>query len=281
MNINIYPCIWFENQAAEAAQFYCSNFPNSSMVSSSPMASKFTLMGFEIMGLNGGPMFKPNPSISMFSTFDSTEEVENAWNKLVVGGEVLMPLNSYPWNEKYGWLRDKYGVAWQLAKGKMHPSQSIYTTLMFTNEYNGQAEKAIAFYCSIFDDSKLNFISRYEENEGDVNDNIKHAQFELSNKLFIAFDSSQSHQFKFDEGISIVVECDTQDEIDYFWSKLTDGGQEVQCGWLKDKYGISWQIIPKVLSTYMNDDTKAQKVIGAFMKMIKFNIAELDAAANS
>jgi len=152
---------------------------------------------------------------------------------------------------------------------------------MFTNEYNGQAEKAIAFYCSIFDDSKLNFISRYEENEGDVNDNIKHAQFELSNKLFIAFDSSQSHQFKFDEGISIVVECDTQDEIDYFWSKLTDGGQEVQCGWLKDKYGISWQIIPKVLSTYMNDDTKAQKVIGAFMKMIKFNIAELDAAANS
>jgi predicted 3-demethylubiquinone-9 3-methyltransferase (glyoxalase superfamily) len=275
MKNSIYPCIWFDGNAREAADLYCDTFGNSAVKSENPMVVIFELNGQKFMGLNGGPMFKPNPSISFFANCETPEEIETKWAALSEGGMIMMPLDYYPWSkEKYGLCQDKFGVSWQVMQAPIGGMKFV-PALMFTQEKAGHAEDAMNFYTSIFDDAKITSISRYLPNEPDVEGTIKHAQFTLNGQYFVAFDSSAQHQFKFNEGVSLVVECDTQAEIDYFWSKLTEGGSESQCGWLKDKYGVSWQIVPTILAELMGDAEKSPRVIEAFMQMKKFDIKKL------
>lgn len=133
--------------------------------------------------------------------------------------------------------------------------------------YNGQAKEAAGFYCSMFKNSKI------------IDDTPMVVIFELDGNKFMALNGGP--EFKFNESFSMVVQCDTQEDIDYYWDKLTEGGKESQCGWLKDKYGMSWQIVPSILSHLMKDPSKRQAVMASFMKMRKFNIEELQKAANS
>lgn len=133
----------------------------------------------------------------------------------------------------------------------------IYNCLWF----DGQAKEAAAFYCSIFDNSKITI------------DTPMVVNFELDGKKFMGLNGGP--QFKFNEAISMVVDCETQAEIDYYWAKLTDGGEEGQCGWLKDKFGVSWQIIPTILGSLMTDPAKNQRVMQAYMQMKKFDIETL------
>ncbi len=128
--------------------------------------------------------------------------------------------------------------------------------------FNNQAEEAAKFYCSIFKDSKI------------INVNPMMATFELEGQRFTA--ANFGPQFKFNEAISIFINCETQEEVDFFWNKLTaDGGKEGQCGWLKDKFGLSWQIVPTILSKLMSNPAKQERVTKAFMQMTKFDIAAL------
>lgn len=275
MNNSIYPCLWFDGQAKAAADFYCSAFGEAKITNENPLVIILELSGQKFMYLNGGPMFKPNPSISFFVNCETLEEIELKWAVLSEGGMIMMPLDYYPWSkEKYGFCQDKFGVCWQVMQGSMG-GQKFVPALMFTQDKAGKAEDAINFYTDIFDDAKICSISRYLPGEPDLEGSIKHAQFTLNEQYFVAFDSSAPHQFKFDEGVSLVVECDTQVQIDYLWDKLTDGGQENQCGWLKDKFGVSWQIVPKILAQLMSNPEKSPKVIAAFMKMKKFDIQKL------
>lgn len=273
----LYPCLWFDNNAKEAADFYCSVFENSSIISENPVVVVFQLNGMQFMGLNGGPRFKITPSISFMVFNHSVEKIDEQWKKLSAGGKVLMPLDKYPWSEKYGWCQDAYGVNWQLMKDE-DESKNIIPSLMFTKDNAGKAEQAINFYTSIFENSEIKLISRYEKGEPDVEGYIKHAQFTLNNLWFAAMDSSGPHEFNFNEGVSIVATCDTQNEIDYLWDSLTKDGEESMCGWLKDKYGVSWQIVPSVLGRLMNDPSKREKVMKAFLQMKKFDIEKLEHA---
>lgn len=127
--------------------------------------------------------------------------------------------------------------------------------------FDGKAEEAANFYCSVFRNSKI------------ISSNPMVTSFELNGNKFIGLNGGPL--FKFNEAVSFVVNCETQDEIDYFWHKLTEGGEESQCGWLKDKYGVSWQIVPSVLEELMSDPEKAPRVIEAFLKMKKFDIETL------
>ena len=127
--------------------------------------------------------------------------------------------------------------------------------------FDGQAKAAATFYCSIFDNSKITV------------DTPMVVNFELDGKKFMGLNGGP--QFKFNEAISLVVDCETQSEIDYYWSKLTEDGEEGQCGWLKDKFGVSWQIVPTILGSLMTDPTKTQRVMQAFMQMKKFDIETL------
>jgi len=273
----IYPCLWFDGKAKEAADFYCSVFDDSAITSENQMVVIFESSGQKFMCLNGGPEYSINPSISFYMICNTEKEIDGIHNALMDGGSELMPLGKYEWSEKYVWLQDKFGVNWQLSyRGMEKTNQKISIMLMFAGEKAGRAEQAINFYTSVFNSSSDNKgISRYSKDDNDTVGTIKHAEFRLGDQAFMAFDSSFMHQFGFNEAVSIVVECETQEEIDYFWDKLTEGGEEVQCGWLKDRFGVSWQIVPTVLASLMNDPSRSERVVSAFLKMKKFDIEKL------
>lgn len=273
----IYPCLWFDNQARSAAEYYSGIFGDSRITDHNDMAVTFELHGQKFMALNGGPMYTPNPSISFYVLCETKNEVDRLWNQLIVGGSVLMPLDKYSWTDKYGWLKDRYGISWQLGYGDITMVGQKFTPyLAFTNELFGRTEEALNYYTSIFKNSSIDRIERYSAENREEEGKIMHAKFTLDNYVVMAMESSKQHDFRFNEGISLVVDCDTQQQIDYYWDKLiADGGQESQCGWLKDRYGVSWQIVPAILPKLLSDPARAERVTNAFMKMKKFEIDKL------
>jgi predicted 3-demethylubiquinone-9 3-methyltransferase (glyoxalase superfamily) len=277
MNNNIHPCLWFDGNAKAAADFYCSLFSNSKITADTPMVVNFELAGQKFMGLNGGPMFKPNASISFTVICETDEETNELWKQLSADGMIMMPLDKYEWSERYGFLQDRFGVCWQIMKGKYSDvNQKITPTLLFVGNSFGKAENAVKFYTEVFPQSSIDGILLYTKDEGEAAGTVKHSQFILDKKVFMAMDGLGNHPFAFNEAISFVVDCETQEEIDFYWNKLTaDGGQESQCGWLKDQFGISWQIVPTILGKLMSDAERAPRVMQAFMKMKKFDIAAL------
>ncbi|WP_256005989.1 VOC family protein [Pedobacter deserti] len=275
----IYPCLWFDGNAEQAARFYCSLFKNSSLKQCTPMVTSFELEGLMFMGLNGGPMFKPNPSVSFFATVETETELRSIWNALAEGGMVLMPLDKYEWSTLYGWVQDRYGFSWQLSLGRVSDvGQAIVPLLMFCGEQQGRAEKAIAFYTSVFPESVLELVAHYAEGQTQVDASVVHARFRLNNTPFMAMDSGVAQTFTFSEGVSMVISCDTQEEIDYYWNAFTEKGQESMCGWCADEFGMWWQVVPSILGELMSDPHKAQHVAGALMKMRKLDIAALVSA---
>lgn len=145
--------------------------------------------------------------------------------------------------------------------------------------FNDQTEEAMNFYTSIFKSSKINNVSRVGENDPGKSGSVMMGSFELEGQPFIAFNGGPA--FEFNEALSLFVDCADQAEVDYYWKKLTaEGGQPGQCGWLKDRFGISWQIVPKILGELLNDpdQAKAQQVMQAMLKMSKIDVAELERA---
>lgn len=286
MNNDIFPCLWYNGDAKQSADFYCEVF-NGKITVDSPVVLNIELFGQRMMLLNGGPQFEKNASISFMVLCETEEEVEKYWKPLSDGGMVLMELGEYPWSKKYGWVRDKFGVTWQVYLG-MQGDQKIIPTLMFIHENNGKAIEAMEMYTQIFPNSKIGNVLKYGEGVGnethEVRENVQHADFELDGYTFFCMDNSYDHQFDFNEGISIVVMTENQEETDHLWNSLTEnGGAESRCGWLKDKFGISWQIVPKRLLELMNDfdnPEKAHKVVEAMLQMQKIVIADLEKAYN-
>jgi len=155
------------------------------------------------------------------------------------------------------------------------PTQKITTFLWFDN----QAEEAIDFYTSIFRNSRKGEVARYGDTGPGPKGQVMTAEFELAGQQFMALNGGP--HFKFTEAISLMVKCDTQEEIDELWEKLSEGGQKVECGWLKDKFGLSWQIVPTILGELMKDKdpAKRERVMQVIMQTKKFEIAKLQEAA--
>ena len=283
MKENITPCLWYNGQAQEAAALYCSVFTDAKITAQSPIVTGINVSGHSITLLDGGPMYKPNPSISFFYICEKEDELNKIWDAFSKEGTVLMALDKYPWSEKYGWINDKFGISWQISLGKISDvGQKITPCFMFTGKQYGRPDEVIAHYSSIFRNVKVDGILRYGANElPDEEGKIKHAQFALNDQKFMIMESAAPHNFGFTEGISLTIHCETQKEIDYYWEKLTESGAESMCGWLKDKFGVSWQIIPTVLNKIMNDPAKAGKAAQAFMSMRKLNIEQIVQASIS
>ncbi len=291
----IVPHLWFDTQAVEAARFYASVFPDSAVrsvrkIRDTPSGDcdivAFSLAGFEFEAISAGPVFAINPSISFMVNFDPSRDgnarasLDMLWAELIDGGNVRMEIGSYPFSERYGWVSDRFGVDWQLILSNPDGDDRpfILPSLMFSGDVFGQAESAIDFYTSVFDDANVGQLVRWgEAGPGNASDALMFSDFRLANEWFAAMDSPQEHGFGFNEAVSLVVKCGDQEEIDYYWQKLTDGGQEVQCGWLKDKFGVSWQVIPTEMDDMLATGTHEQcdRVTQAFLKMVKFDIAEL------
>jgi predicted 3-demethylubiquinone-9 3-methyltransferase (glyoxalase superfamily) len=278
MKNQIYPCLWFDGQARAAAEFYCSVFKNAKITADTPMVVTFEILGKKIMGLNGGPMFKINPAISLFVLCESVEEANRVWDKLIAGGKAMIPIDKQPWSERYGWVEDQFGMTWQISvvekagdKARMIPS------MLFTGDKFGKAEEAMKFYTSVFENSAVDVIIPYP-NEDENAGKVMYGEFKLDQYQIAAMDGPGEHHFTFNEGVSLVVPCDSQKEIDFFWNKLTQGGEESMCGWLKDKYGISWQIVPSNIGKLMSDPQKSQRVMPEILKMKKINMEVLENA---
>jgi predicted 3-demethylubiquinone-9 3-methyltransferase (glyoxalase superfamily) len=279
MTQSIYPCLWFDGQAKEAAEFYCTVFPDTHITADTFMVVNFEASGQRFMCLNGGPSFTINPSISFFVVYESEEELDAAWHQLMNGGSALMPLDKYDWSKKYGWVQDRFGVNWQLSFGKLEEVGQRFTpVLMFTGNQQGRAEEAIGFYTGLFQPSQVVGILRYVKGEPDIEGTVKHAQFKLGDGVMMAMDSSYPHQFGFNEAVSLVVECKDQREIDHYWNAFTQQGQAGKCGWLKDQFGVSWQIIPANLGQLMTAPGKGDRAIQALMQMQKLEIEKLENA---
>jgi predicted 3-demethylubiquinone-9 3-methyltransferase (glyoxalase superfamily) len=294
----ILPHLWFDIQAKDAADFYVSLFPNSKILTSVIMYDTpsgdaesilFELDGYSFQALSGGPEFVINPSISFILNFDPStdsnakENLERFWEKLSEGGSVLMPLQEYPFSTLYGWTNDKFGVSWQLilSNPEGEPRPFITPSLMFTNKVSGKAEEAAAYYLSVFKDSKQGAVTRYPKGmEPDKEGTIMFSDFQLENQWFAAMDSARVHDFDFNEAVSFIVYCEDQTEIDYYFKTLSAVPESEQCGWVKDKYGVSWQIIPRRLDEMVFQGTKEQvaRVTKVFLPMKKLNIEALEKA---
>ena len=292
----ITPCLWFDTHAEEAMTRLTSTFVNSKITTLSRypdmpldipmqnMAGKvltgiFELDGYQLMCLDGGPQFKLNPSISFFVNCQTAEEADKIWATFSDGATELMPFQQYPFSEKFGWLSDKYGLSWQVNLGAR--PQKITPYLLFVGEQCGKAEEAINFYTSLFDHSGVDQIMHHDANSPvEKEGTVQQALFRLNNQEFRAMDSALDHQFAFNEAVSFYVECETQDEVDHFWYKMSVVPESEQCGWLKDKFGVSWQIVPKILGELMSDPdpVKSRRVMDAMLQMKRFDIDGLKKA---
>ena len=337
----ITPHLWYDKEAKEAAEFYVSVFGNPAFAPSTPLGAtagtskvksvntlhdtpsgdadvvSFELWGYQFMAISAGPYFKFNPSISFMVNFDPSQDkdaktrIDEVWAKLIEGGKALMPLDKYPFSERYGWVQDKYGLSWQLILTKPEGEERplIIPSLLFVTEGCDKAEEATDFYLSVFKNSpaaastsvktsadkkamagtERGAIARYpagmEPNKPAAAEAmagkegaIMFTDFMLEGQWFAAMDgSSAMHKFAFNEAVSLMVHCKDQKELDYYWEKLSAVPESEQCGWLKDKYGVSWQITPTDLDEMMSKGTPEQmaRVTQAFLKMKKFDIAEL------
>ncbi len=284
--------LWFDTQAREAAEFYTTVFPNSSIKSKTKLndtpSGSVDIVSIEVCGhqfimMSAGPLFKFTPAVSFAVSSNSKEEVKRLWRALIEGGMALMELGEYPFSEKYGWLQDKFGLSWQIMyAGDQDISHKITPTMMFVGDVCGKAEEAIDFYASVFHHSHVGYKLPYAAGEEpDVAGTLKYGAFTLEGSEFAAMDSARTHNFTFNEAISFMVHCDTQEEIDYYWDRLTAVPESEQCGWLKDRFGFSWQIVPTAMNKMMenSDPEKIARVTQAFLQMKKFDIAKLQEAA--
>ncbi|MBN1604522.1 MAG: VOC family protein [Chitinispirillaceae bacterium] len=290
----IVPNLWYNGNAKEAVDFYVSVFPDAKVIATSyypkskeegladfqlNMAGRvlsidFEIMWFRFVAINAGPEFTPNPSISFFITLDSKEEIDALWGKLSGGGNPLMTPGKYPFSEYYGWVQDKYNVSWQLIlnnpTGDWRPK--VIPSLLFTQDKNGKAEAAVTFYTFVFKNAKNGLLVRRTEDDPVAKaGTLMFGDFAIENTWIAAIDGGQGHEFTFNEGVSLLIACKGQDEIDYYWEKLTeDGGEESICGWLKDKYGVSWQVAPANMEELM----KKPDAFKIMMQQKKIIIAE-------
>jgi predicted 3-demethylubiquinone-9 3-methyltransferase (glyoxalase superfamily) len=293
----IKPHLWFDQEAKQAAEFYATLMPDSAInyVNHFPMPGgeceivEFTVAGQPFLGISAGHKLGINPSISFMINFDPSRDpdaakhIDEVWSKLIGNGKVLMPLDSYPFSERYGWVADKYGVSWQLIltnpSGEERPV--IVPSLLFTEPVAGKADEAIDFYCSVFKDSKRgNTAPRPVDMGPDKAGTLMFADFYIDKTWLAAMDSGYPHGFGFNDAVSLLIQCESQEEIDYNWSALSADGEAGQCGWLKDKYGVSWQVASTVMLDALKNGSPEQivRVTEVFMTMKKVDIETLQRA---
>jgi predicted 3-demethylubiquinone-9 3-methyltransferase (glyoxalase superfamily) len=234
------------------------------------------LAGQSFAAINGGPHFKINPSVSFYVACETEVEVTLLWDKLLEGGSAMMPLDKYPWSEKYGWLKDRFGMTWQITVDK-NIKQKITPSMLFTQNQHGKGKEALDFYTTLFENSSIEALVTYQEGQNNyaTEGMVLFSNFQLNGQAFIIMDAGFPQPYTFNEAFSFVINCENQAEIDYYWDKLTvNGGTESQCGWLKDKFSVSWQVVPTNLGQLLSNNNAMQ----AMLKMKKLDIKALEEA---
>lgn len=301
----ITPNIWCNRNAAEAGEFYASVFPGAtSRVESrypeeglldfqrefagEPLTVEVTIPDpggeapMRLVLINAGDEFSPNPSISFTLNFDplmfggddeaALARLELVWRGLGDGGGVLMPLGEYPFSRRYGWVQDRFGVSWQLmlTNPEGDPRPHVIPSLLFTGRAQNRAGEAGEFYVSVFDDAELGNRYPYGEQTGPATpDALMFSEFRIGEQWFAAMDSGVEMDADFGCGVSLEVQCADQAEIDRLWEALSAVPEAEQCGWLADRFGVSWQIVPENMAELMERP-------GAYEKMMRMHKLVID-----
>ncbi|PJJ43985.1 putative 3-demethylubiquinone-9 3-methyltransferase (glyoxalase superfamily) [Glutamicibacter mysorens] len=275
--------LWMQGNADEAGEFYAralpeatteieSRYPSEGLLefqqplAGKPLTVSLWVRGTKITLINAGQEFKPNPSISIILVFNTgqRESLDATWSALMEGGAALMPLDAYPFSTRYGWVNDKYGVSWQLMETSelVEPRASVIPSLMFGGAAQNRAAEAIEFYGQVLG-AKLDSAVPYgEPTESATAEALMYAQFTLGADCVAAMDSGVPQDFSFTPGVSLEWPCDGQAEIDRVWDALSAVPEAEACGWLTDKFGVSWQIVPSNMGELMERP-------GAFENMLK------------
>jgi len=286
----IVPNVWFDHTAAEAAELYTSIFPGGRVIGTqhypteglldfqADMAGQvltveLELAGYRLLGINAGPEFPVNPSVSFLLNFDPSadpqarEHLDALWAALSDGGKALMPLQEYPFSPRYGWVQDRYQVSWQLmlTNPTGEPRPFLTPSLMFGQAAQGRAAEAIDFYTSLFA-GRTGTMARYPEQAGPVAGTVMFADFQMLGQWFAAMDAADQ-DFTFDPGVSLMLSCADQAEIDHYWDRLSAVPQAEQCGWCTDRFGLSWQVVPAAMGELMTKPGAYARLMG--MKKIE------------
>lgn len=268
----ITPAISCDGTADEAARFYADVFREGSVVEQVPgLAATVSIHGFRLSLINGGDQYAPNPSISCILNFDpllfGSEEqartyLDELYERLSAGG-VLMELGEYPFSQRYAWVRDRFGMTWQLmlTDPAGEPRPFILPSFMFGGTNHANAEEATETWIALFDDSRRGVLYRYEEGGPMAAGTVMFTDFTLRGTWMSARDSGASHDLTFTPGVSMIVSCRDQEEIDRYWTRLSAVPEAGRCGWCVDRWGVSWQVVPDNIAELMADAATREKIL--------------------
>ena len=278
----ITPAIWCDGTADEAAQFYTDVFRDTSIAEQAPgIAATVSIHGFKLSLINGGNQYAPNPSISCILNFDPLlfggEEQARAYfdelyKRLSTGG-VLMELGEYPFSPRYAWVRDRFGMTWQLmlTDPDGDPRPFVIPSFMFGGTNHANAEEATDAWIALFDNARRGALYRYEEGGPLDAGTVMFTDFTLRGTWMAATDSGTFHDFTFTPGVSIIVSCRDQEEIDRYWAGLSAVPEAERCGWCVDRWGVSWQVVPHNIAELMAEAATRDKIL----HMGKIDLAKL------
>lgn len=277
------PTIRVKDNAKSQADFYCNVFTWASITSTNPVITSLQIFWQPLAILVGGdnPDAKPNPSISFSLWIKDKDLTQLLWDKLSEWWSVLMEYADYDWSKGYGWCNDRYGVSRQVMYDDRADTSlnQVVPSLMFIGDNNGKAHEAIKLYTDIFPNSSVWQLSPYGDNPmGEDPTHLNHAEFVLDGQQMITMDSGMDHQYQLNDGVSLMIICKDQDEVDHYRDLLTaDEGTPWQCGWLKDKYGVSRQVVPTQQLDLIadRDSPQAKHAMSQMMQMKKIIIKDL------
>ena len=272
MDQRIIPAIWCDGTANEAARFYADVFREGSVVEQVPgLAATVSIHGFRLSLINGDDQYAPNPSISCILNFDPLlfggEDQARAYldelYERLSGGGVLMELGEYPFSPRYAWVRDRFGMTWQLmlTDPAGEPRPFILPAFMFGGTNHANAEEATEAWIALFDDTRRGALRRYEEGGPMEAGTVMFTDFTLHGTWMAAMDSGTFHDFTFTPGVSMIVSCRDQEEIDRYWTGLSAVPEAERCGWCVDRWGVSWQVVPRNIAELMADVAVREKIL--------------------
>ena len=278
----ITPAVWCDGTADEAAQFYTDVFRDTSIAEQAPgIAATVSIHGFKLSLINGGNQYAPNPSISCILNFDPLlfggEEqarayLDELYERLSTGG-VLMELGEYPFSPRYAWVRDRFGMTWQLmlTDPDGDPRPFVIPSFMFGGTNHAHAEEATDAWIALFDNSRRGALYRYKEGGPLDAGTVMFTDFTLRGTWMAATDSGTFHDFTFTPRVSMIVSCRNQEEIDRYWAGLSAVPEAERCGWCVDRWGVSWQVVPYNIAELMADAATRDKIL----HMGKIDLAKL------
>jgi predicted 3-demethylubiquinone-9 3-methyltransferase (glyoxalase superfamily) len=299
--VSIVPHLWFDGQVRAATEFYTNLFPDSEITATTVMEDTpsgdalwytFRLWGQDFQAIDGGPFFTPNPSVSFFVNVDPSRvpdaraEVDRIVGALSDGGTELMPLGEYPFSPHYAWVQDRFGISWQvmLTDPEGDPRPPIVPCLAFGDAAKAGAAAARARYLEVFEDAVPGTQFRFADMELPADappvpdDAVAYSDARLADTWFALMDAPGFPDV-FNEGISLMIRCDTQEEMDRYWADLSRVPESEQCGWCKDEFGLSWQVVPREMDTMLlGTPEQARRVKDAFLPMHKLDLEALRAA---